>query len=366
MNFPLISFFLLLTVVLILITGYLLLRKGINGNFEKILGLVLVYLLADCLLIVSVEQFYPHESWRDLLAPFIFGYGPLLYFAIESLKQNRIAVWKVLLHAIPFILSLLVYLYVLLSLVKSDSDFIAEQIHRVESLSVISFTGYGLWSFFTGRKAIVYHHRIILIALLRILFIFITMLFVMVYFSTNMKNNEQATYWFRMLVYSCMLMAVLMIFNYVNKEIFKSKPTGEPIFIENENVTALSPPRYERSALSAEQLQLYEVKLEMAVREEKLYLDQSLTLSLLAHHLKIPKHHLTQVFSVQVKQNFYQYINGFRIIEACSLLDSASENMMYLELVAEKSGFNSKVSFNRQFKTIMGCTPSEYRNKSVK
>ncbi len=157
-----------------------------------------------------------------------------------------------------------------------------------------------------------------------------------------------------------MLICILLIFNYVVTNIFKQQPT---FTAEDDEYEILGvAPRYERSALSAIQLQLYEQKLIVGVKGDKLYLKQSLTLTSLAHYLKIPSHHLTQVFSMQVKQSFYQYINGFRIDEACALLNS-SENLMHLEGIAEKSGFNSKASFNRHFKNLMGCTPSEYRNR---
>lgn len=362
MDFPLISFLLLLIVIFILVTGYLLLCKGVNGNFEKVLGFGLIYLLADCLLIISVEQFYPDENWRALLAPFIFGYGPFLYFGIESLKQNRITVWNVLLHAIPFILSLLVYLDVLLNEVKLDPVFITTQINRIDILSMISFTGYGLWSFFIVKRKITDHSRTILIAFLRILFIFVTMIFVMVYFSTEMEGNEQAAYWSSALVYGCMLIVVLMIFNYVIKEIFKSTLITKSALIQHENVIALSAPKYERSALQSSDLQILAERLNTAMKTERYYLEPNLTLSSLAQYLKMPNHHLTQVFSVQFKQSFYQYVNTFRVQEACRLMDDPIYHHLTLEEIAEKSGFNAKVSFNRQFKTLMGCTPSEYRD----
>lgn len=362
MDFPLISFLLLLIVIFILVTGYLLLCKGVNGNFEKVLGFGLIYLLADCLLIISVEQFYPDENWRALLAPFIFGYGPFLYFGIESLKQKRITVWNVLLHAIPFILSLLVYLDVLLNEVKLDPVFITTQINRIDILSMISFTGYGLWSFFIVKRKITDHSRTILIAFLRILFIFVTMIFVMVYFSTEMEGNEQAAYWSSALVYGCMLIVVLMIFNYVIKEIFKSNPMRLSILTKDGNVSESLLPMYERSALSEADLMILADKLNLVMKTEQYYLEHGLTLSSLAQYLKTPKHHLTQVFSLQIKQSFYQYVNTFRVQTACVLMDDPENNHLSLEMIAEKSGFNAKVSFNRQFKTLMGCTPSEYRN----
>ncbi|RYX93800.1 AraC family transcriptional regulator [bacterium] len=132
--------------------------------------------------------------------------------------------------------------------------------------------------------------------------------------------------------------------------------TKEP----NKDVDLNKNSRYEKSSLTDEQLIFYQEKLTKAMLDEKLYLNPTLSLTSLSTYLKLPNHHLTQVFSVQINQTFYQYINSLRIAYACQLLKSEEANMNFEEL-ADQSGFNSKPSFNRQFKLIMNCTPSEYR-----
>ena len=52
-------------------------------------------------------------------------------------------------------------------------------------------------------------------------------------------------------------------------------------------------------------------------------------------------------------------MNKYRVEYACMMLADADEDI-FIEDVAYKSGFNSKVSFNRHFKNIAGCTPKEY------
>ncbi|MCQ2464521.1 MAG: AraC family transcriptional regulator [Oscillospiraceae bacterium] len=48
---------------------------------------------------------------------------------------------------------------------------------------------------------------------------------------------------------------------------------------------------------------------------------------------------------------------------ACSLLESGSDTV---SAVASMCGYDSDVHFMRQFKKITGCTPSEYRKKTVR
>lgn len=74
-------------------------------------------------------------------------------------------------------------------------------------------------------------------------------------------------------------------------------------------------------------------------------------------------HHLTQLFNVHLGENFNQYINKFRVNHACELLKNNDE-MLSIEQIAFNSGFNSKVSFNRHFKNLLGDTPKEYAGKN--
>lgn len=118
---------------------------------------------------------------------------------------------------------------------------------------------------------------------------------------------------------------------------------------------------YQKSGVSEELLEEYALRLRYRLRK-KVYLDPGLTLDKLAIHLKIPKHALSQVFSLKMKESFTQYINARRVGYVCKLLEKA--NLEYsMEELYLSSGFNSKSSFNRNFKAHMKCTPSEYRAK---
>ena len=58
------------------------------------------------------------------------------------------------------------------------------------------------------------------------------------------------------------------------------------------------------------------------------------------------------------------FINSYRVEYACELIKKGYLKNFSMEALAEKSGFNSQENFNRVFKILKLCTPSEY-NKTV-
>ncbi|MBU2996834.1 AraC family transcriptional regulator [Cellulophaga baltica] len=63
------------------------------------------------------------------------------------------------------------------------------------------------------------------------------------------------------------------------------------------------------------------------------------------------------------KKPFSRYLSEIRIGYACKLL---LENKFNIATICYESGFNNISNFNRQFKLIMNCTPSQYLKKHVK
>ena len=54
------------------------------------------------------------------------------------------------------------------------------------------------------------------------------------------------------------------------------------------------------------------------------------------------------------------YINSFRVEYACKLIKQGYLESFSMKAIAEKSGFNSQENFNRVFKQLKSCTPSEF------
>lgn len=79
-----------------------------------------------------------------------------------------------------------------------------------------------------------------------------------------------------------------------------------------------------------------------------------------ARQLDIHPNYISQVINSVEQKNFYDFINEHRVEEFKQLV-SLSENQHFTLLaLAFECGFNSKTSFNRNFKKATGMTPSTY------
>lgn len=65
-------------------------------------------------------------------------------------------------------------------------------------------------------------------------------------------------------------------------------------------------------------------------------------------------------FKKRTKKSFTQYLNEIRLRHACKLL---IEGELQISTICYQSGFNTITNFNRQFKTLMGVTPSNYMER---
>lgn len=74
----------------------------------------------------------------------------------------------------------------------------------------------------------------------------------------------------------------------------------------------------------------------------------------------IPQRNVSQAINDNVGTNFRQYLNRYRIDEACRRLKSSQVSAMTLEAIGASVGFKSRTSFISSFKKQTGLTPSEY------
>ncbi len=120
------------------------------------------------------------------------------------------------------------------------------------------------------------------------------------------------------------------------------------------------PAKYARSALSEEDASKIHLQLRSIMKEKSLYQIPELSLSYLSDELGIQPNLLSQVINSKEGKNFYDFINAWRINEFIKMAGDESNNHFTLLALALECGFNSKTSFNRNFKKVTGLSPSTY------
>ena len=106
-------------------------------------------------------------------------------------------------------------------------------------------------------------------------------------------------------------------------------------------------------------LQLQE-KLNLLMQDEKIYLDNQLTLRSLAEKLNTSSNNLSWLLNSVYNCTFYEYINRSRIKTFISKIENGEHKEYTVLALSIDSGFNSKSTFHKAFKAEMNDTPTNY------
>lgn len=112
--------------------------------------------------------------------------------------------------------------------------------------------------------------------------------------------------------------------------------------------------------VSGNRLNELDEKLRTLTESEKVYLENDLSLPKLAKRLEASCNETSFVINELYEDNFYNFINKYRIEEAKRLLLSEKYNQLNVLGIAYESGFNSKTTFNTTFKKYTGMSPTEF------
>jgi len=102
-------------------------------------------------------------------------------------------------------------------------------------------------------------------------------------------------------------------------------------------------------------------ELRKLMEEKEVFLNPELSLKDLAGKLNCSTNTLSSIFNDLLNQNFYDYVNNYRVEHVKSMLNNKDMAHYTLLSIGFDAGFNSKSSFYRIFKKHTGLTPSEYQ-----
>ncbi len=146
--------------------------------------------------------------------------------------------------------------------------------------------------------------------------------------------------------------------------VFKTEKSINKKQYNDESIQQNNERKYEKSGLKQDDEKIFYEKLENYMQSNKPYLDSDLTIADLAEKLDIPKHYVTEIINKRFENNFFMYINSYRIEEAKKKLSDEMYSGHSIIRIAYDCGFNSKSTFNAVFKKFTDVTPSCYRQDS--
>lgn len=156
--------------------------------------------------------------------------------------------------------------------------------------------------------------------------------------------------------YSSLILLLIITFFFINRVLVKA--LNQPAIFSG--IALKETEKYASSNLQQGALENHKAQLEKLMQDEKLYLDSELTSQDLAEQLNISSKALSQVINQSFNKNFFDFVNTYRCEEVKQILQGPDKKITIIEAMYQ-SGFNSKSSFNKEFKKLTGGTPSEFK-----
>ncbi|GLU42877.1 AraC family transcriptional regulator [Allomuricauda sp. NBRC 101325] len=89
--------------------------------------------------------------------------------------------------------------------------------------------------------------------------------------------------------------------------------------------------------------------------------NEPIELDEIAQVANMSKNAFCRYFKRRTNKTFFQFLIEIRIENACKLILSQPE--LAISAVSDQCGFNNIANFNRKFKELKGCSPTQFRSK---
>ena len=356
-------------------------KKKENITANRILAFTMIAFSMDLLMGVHYIGGY-YKTFPEIIGitqPFPYLYGPSIYLYILILGNKRHDFKKIYwLHYLPFIIINIYGIFFFyfesnafkLSVVFSED--VSWHLKLITNLIPVHGVIYVILTFFEARKfnkkLKQSYSNIDQINLRWLTFLIIASAIiwgiVILSYVLNFIYGEQLQA--NIFIYIAMSIFIYTIGYKSLRQPEVKLIVDESVEITTEEDVNVKPVSYKKSGLSDETAEEHLRKLLNLMEDKKPYMDSRINLNDLSALLGVSTHNLSEVINTKLNQNFYDFINKYRVEEVKRLIEK-DKNMSFSILgLGYDAGFSSKSAFYSAFKKFCNQTPAQYREELKK
>ena len=128
------------------------------------------------------------------------------------------------------------------------------------------------------------------------------------------------------------------------------------------NSDAELPQKYQRVKIDEKECAAIVKQMQAYIERERVYTNADLKMKDLADVLHLSPSKLSQVFNLYLNENYYEFINRYRLAEFKRLIEAGEYKRYTITALSEQCGFK-KSNFFSTFRKVEGMTPAEYLKK---
>lgn len=334
-------------------------KNSLNGYLVFLIVVVVIGLSGRALLLLGIFGYEPRLITISEFAMFLFGPAFML-FVRSSLEHKKFS-YTDLFHFLPsvFHITYLIVYFILASDEVIEGRYASGELIRIVLvlgvLGLMVNISYWIWSWvllfrFKSKlqselSYVVKFHflKLFLIAIGACLLFWLAIILI-----TYLEYELMAR-----VVYNFVWLGLTLIILFIGFYSFTKPELFNIDFADTKE-------KYAKSKLSHADIIKLKDELESLMVAKKPYLNKRLLKAELAEMLGVNSPELARLLNEGFGMNFFEFTNYYRIKEFIHLVESGQFPNFTFLAIAEEAGFNSKATFNKAFKEVMGKTPRQY------
>lgn len=355
----------IICISLFFLLGLFLISSKIKKSISsRLMGIFFIFLGLNFLdgIVMLSGYFLDHQYLAFWEEPFVFLYGPIIYFySVSITSENFKFTAKRLVHAIPFLVLFLFILFQYHLLPNSDKASILHSIvefkQPIEILFpiIIIFIHISIYFLYSKKRIKAYRNDLkSYYSTLNIEWLDKSLNFIFILLTISFINSIFQLLGNKSLFQTGLLVLIVFVLVFVGKVYFQVME--QPMLFGKVKM----PKNYSDSLDEQERLSIY-AQLKEELEKNHVFLNPELTIEDLSNSLNVSTRKISRVINVSFEQNFFDLVNTHRIEYAKNMMKENTDSGQTILEVLYESGFNSKSTFNSQFKKKIGITPSEFK-----